>query len=927
MTTSRLTTITTLIGSDRHPLLRTWQDLPIARKLSLVGILALIGLAIPLILYTSTLNENVQVSRDELRSYAPLRQMLGLLDALQAEQTKSGADASKAAQSTDESLRELQHTLAEMEGFEQTSKELKLLEQTLQTRRNDTIAESKQAADALDALRDESRLVYTPYVESYHLVVASLIDAPNTSETLTRLEALEDPSKASGDASLLKAQIGELEHDHARFQHELKKAIGLLEQPNPALAQAEAKEAQVAEQALPKLEEALNSKTADADQQWNQALHGWDEAMRALSITSLQALQEQSQRHLDASRQAMWGAIAGLSLLTLLIAAVWIKTLSALTRNVRRAATVAADIAEGRMDAEITIPSRDESGQLLAYMQRMQQQLRDVLAAQAEMAKRHDAGQISYRMDAHAFPGDYGRMVHDSNALVGAHVTVKTLSALTRNVRRAATVAADIAEGRMDAEITIPSRDESGQLLAYMQRMQQQLRDVLAAQAEMAKRHDAGQISYRMDAHAFPGDYGRMVHDSNALVGAHVTVKMRMAQIMGRYAIGDLSEDMDRLPGEKAVLTDTMDKVKQNLNAMNQEIKHLAGAAAAGDFSVRGEAERFQYDFRAMVESLNQLMGTADGNLQALSKLLKAIAAGDLTARMHGEFQGVFAAMRDDANATTAQLAAMVGRIQNAALSINAASTEIATGNDDLSHRTEQQAASLEETAASMEELTSTVKQNAENARQANQLAVGATSVASQGGAVVSKVVQTMSGIEASSKKIADIISVIDGIAFQTNILALNAAVEAARAGEQGRGFAVVASEVRTLAQRSANAAKEIKGLIDDSVGRVAEGSTLVEQAGKTMQEIVASVQRVTDIMGEIAAASQEQSAGIEQVNRTVAQMDESTQQNAALVEEATAAARSMEEQAGQLSQAVSLFKITATPARPQMRATAEAMC
>ncbi|KAB7771170.1 hypothetical protein CEK69_09940, partial [Xanthomonas sp. LMG 12462] len=190
------------------------------------------------------------------------------------------------------------------------------------------------------------------------------------------------------------------------------------------------------------------------------------------------------------------------------------------------------------------------------------------------------------------------------------------------------------------------------------------------------------------------------------------------------------------------------------------------------------------------------------------------------------------------------------------------------------------------------------------------QLATGAASVASQGGTVVGQVVETMSGIEASSRKIADIISVIDGIAFQTNILALNAAVEAARAGEQGRGFAVVASEVRTLAQRSSNAAKEIKDLIDDSVGRVAQGSALVDQAGKTMHEIVASVQRVTDIMGEISAASQEQSAGIEQVNQTVMQMDEATQQNAALVEEATAAARSMEDQAGQLSQAVALFKI-----------------
>ncbi|QBG87786.1 methyl-accepting chemotaxis protein [Xanthomonas oryzae] len=481
---------------------------------------------------------------------------------------------------------------------------------------------------------------------------------------------------------------------------------------------------------------------------------------------------------------------------------------------------------------------------------------------------------------------------------------------LLNRLGAAIVVADSIAGGKLDNAIDTQTKDEAGVLLVSMHKMQGQLQAVITAQTEMAKRHDAGQTSYRIEEGAFPGDYGRMVRDSNALVASHIAVTLRLAQIMGRYAIGDLSEDMDRLPGEKAVLSETMDKVKQNLTAMNREIKQLADAAAAGDFSVRGEAERFQYDFRAMVESLNQLMATADGNLNALSKLLQSIAAGDLTTRMHGDFHGVFATMRDDANATVEQLTGIVSRIQTAAVSINAAASEIATGNDDLSRRTEQQAASLEETAASMEELTSTVKQNAEHARQANQLAAGAAGVASQGGTVVGQVVQTMSGIEASSKKIADIISVIDGIAFQTNILALNAAVEAARAGEQGRGFAVVASEVRTLAQRSANAAKEIKGLIDDSVSRVAEGSALVDQAGKTMQEIVASVQRVTDIMSEISSASQEQSAGIEQVNQTVTQMDEATQQNAALVEEATAAARSMEEQAGQLSNAVALFKI-----------------
>ena len=241
---------------------------------------------------------------------------------------------------------------------------------------------------------------------------------------------------------------------------------------------------------------------------------------------------------------------------------------------------------------------------------------------------------------------------------------------------------------------------------------------------------------------------------------------------------------------------------------------------------------------------------------------------------------------------------------------INTASHEIAAGNSDLSQRTEEQASSLEETAASMEELTSTVKLNAENAKQANQLAIGSSDVASKGGEVINQVIVTMESINESSRKIVDIISVIDGIAFQTNILALNAAVEAARAGEQGRGFAVVAGEVRNLAQRSAAAAKEIKVLIDDSVEKVDGGSKLVDQAGQTMGEISASIKRVTDIMSEITAASMEQSAGIEQVNQAITQMDEVTQQNAALVEEAAAAAEAMEKQAHNLAVSVGAFKV-----------------
>ena len=286
------------------------------------------------------------------------------------------------------------------------------------------------------------------------------------------------------------------------------------------------------------------------------------------------------------------------------------------------------------------------------------------------------------------------------------------------------------------------------------------------------------------------------------------------------------------------------------------------------------------------------------------------IAQGDLTGhidvRSNNEIGTLLAALRRMQDGLTRT----ISRVRNAAQEIDVGSGEIASGNTNLSSRTEQQAASLEETAASMEQLAATVKQNAENAQQANQLAAQSRAVAQRGGQAVSQVVGTMREISDSSHKMSDIVSVIDGIAFQTNILALNAAVEAARAGEQGKGFAVVAGEVRTLAQRSAQAAKEIKTLIDDSVQKVGAGSSQVEEAGATMQEIVVSVQRVTDIMGEITAASQEQSSGISQVNLAVSQMDEVTQQNAALVEQAAAAAASLKDQAQVLVEAVAVFKV-----------------
>jgi methyl-accepting chemotaxis protein len=344
--------------------------------------------------------------------------------------------------------------------------------------------------------------------------------------------------------------------------------------------------------------------------------------------------------------------------------------------------------------------------------------------------------------------------------------------------------------------------------------------------------------------------------------------------------------------------------------AVEQEVASIIAAAVRGDLTRRLSLEDKEGFFLQLAENINQLLETSSVSLEDVARVLGALAQGDLTETITREYHGTFGQLKDDANATVAQLTEIISRIKESGDTINTAAKEISTGNTDLSQRTEEQASSLEETAASMEELTSTVKQNAENAKQANQLAVGASDIAVKGGVVVGQVVQTMSSISDSSKKIVDIISVIDGIAFQTNILALNAAVEAARAGEQGRGFAVVASEVRNLAQRSAAAAKEIKGLINDSVEKVGVGTALVDKAGKTMEEVVTSVKRVTDIMGEITAASSEQSQGIEQVNQAITQMDDVTQQNAALVEQAAAAAESLEEQAQSLSEMMATFKL-----------------
>jgi methyl-accepting chemotaxis protein len=391
------------------------------------------------------------------------------------------------------------------------------------------------------------------------------------------------------------------------------------------------------------------------------------------------------------------------------------------------------------------------------------------------------------------------------------------------------------------------------------------------------------------------------------------------------YMISDYKASADLFDAKMAVLSTQKERAAADAAAETASIYRSARAVmlalVLGSLAV-GVAIGLM-----ITRSLTRQLG---GEPKYAAEVAGLIAAGDLSRTVvtrPGDTCSLLAAMET----MRASLVQIVSEVRSGTDTIATAAAEISSGNLDLSSRTEQQASSLEETASSMEELTSTVRQNADNARQANVLAASASEVALQGGAVVAEVVHTMASINESSTRIVDIIGVIDGIAFQTNILALNAAVEAARAGEQGRGFAVVATEVRNLAQRSASAAKEIKELIDDSVGKVEAGGKLVDKAGHTMTEIVASITRVTDIMGEIASASHEQTMGIEQINAAITQMDEVTQQNAALVEEAAAAAGSLQDQSGVLAQLVGTFKLdqakpraAAVPAAP-VRAPAAA--
>ena len=474
----------------------------------------------------------------------------------------------------------------------------------------------------------------------------------------------------------------------------------------------------------------------------------------------------------------------------------------------------------------------------------------------------------------------------------------------------AVAVVSRIAGGDLGGRIELAPGDSSS-MLAAMKTMQEALAGLVGEIRDMVLAAEHGDLGRRMGLADKQG-FGREIGEAlNQLMVVTDTSLQDVSRVAGALAAGDLSQKVDAVyPGAFGQTAGAINATVQALAQVIEEVREIVNAAAQGDFSRQIDVDSKRGYARTLAELLNSLGITAHQALSDISLVARTLADGDLRQRIERQYPGLFGETAQGINTTVDNLKEVIGNVVAAVDAITTAAKEISAGNADLSVRTEEQASSLEETAASIEEFTATAQQNTASAKAANELAMAASEMAIKGGEVVKASAATMIEIQTSSKKVGDIISVIEGIAFQTNILALNAAVEAARAGDQGKGFAVVATEVRALAQRSATAAKEIGALIADSGSKIERGSTQAREAGVRMEQIVESIGKVTAIVASISRASSEQTAGIEQVNQAVSQMDEVTQQNAALVEEAAAAAESLEDQAQQLQEQVARFKL-----------------
>ncbi len=511
-------------------------------------------------------------------------------------------------------------------------------------------------------------------------------------------------------------------------------------------------------------------------------------------------------------------------------------------------------------------------------------------------------GNLSKRGDGSKFQYTFREMVEGMN---------KMLDAIVGPLNMAATSVERISKGDIPPRITENYNGDFNTIKNNLNTLIDTLNAFVAAQEEVARQHhELGIISYQIPVSQFTGKYAQMVKGMNELVQAHIAVKMRIVDVISQYAVGNFSVDMDRLPGEKAKITTSIDNVKTSLKAVNDEIITLAQSALDGKLSYRGDVTKFQYTFREMVEGINKTLDAIITPTNEGVEVLKHMAEGNLTKEIMGEYKGDHAILKNAVNSTLGSINVALAQVIATAEQVVEGSRQVSSASQSLSQGATEQAASLEEISSSMQVIASQTKLNAENASQANQLAIVSRDSAGRGSNDMGELIQAMNEINESSKNISRIIKVIDEIAFQTNLLALNAAVEAARAGRHGKGFAVVAEEVRNLAARSATAAKETAEMIENAVRKAENGSQIARRTGDGLKEIVTGSGKVTDIVAEIAAASNEQAQGISQTNIGLTQIDKVTQQNTASAEECAAAAEELSGQAMNLNAMLSRFQL-----------------
>lgn len=804
-------------------------------------------------------------------------------------------------------------------------------------------------------IADASTLTLDPQIDTYYVMDIVYLRSLNVIENMGKIRGMgagiaSRQQATAAEVTALSILSTQVETALKDFEHDMQVLKGSKEsyqQAKPSMDKLQA--------SIQSLNKMVNTSILQAEEITIDADHYFAEASKSIKLgyqtfDDLSALLDRLMvKRLDAQHLQL-NEVYGLALFSILIVSI---LLISIARNVIKKSnqikSKMSELAAGEF-AQINSNqkyAKDELGKAMHSADQLEGTLRSLIVSMNYVAKQHEEGDIDSDIDVSEFNGGYAEVASGVNNMVTGHIEMN---------KKVLECVKSFGEGNLSAELEkFPGKK------AFANKAVEQVRGNINALVEdtglLAQAAREGRLNTRANASRHQGEFKKVVEGVNDTLDAVISPLNTAADYVDSIAQGKIPEKItDEYHGDFNALKQNLNQCIDAVNALVVDANELADAANKGQLSKRADPHRHQGDFRKVVEGVNRTLDAVVEPLNVAAQCVADIAKGNIpvsiTADYNGDFniiktnlntcieavnrlvsdanllaeaasegrvevrantnahEGDFRKVVEGVNATLETIVKPIEVVKEASKAINGAANEIASGNSDLSARTEQQAASLEETASSMEEFSATVKQNADSAKHANKLASVASDVAVRGGKVVGEVVSTMANINESAGKIEEIIAVIDGIAFQTNILALNAAVEAARAGEQGRGFAVVAGEVRNLAQRSSSAAKEIKELITDSVQKTNEGTVQVENAGKTMQEIVNSVKQVSNIISEIAAASNEQSVGIDQVNTAVTNMDETTQQNAALVEQAAAAAESLLDQSNSLTETVDVFKL-----------------